>query len=178
MIIKRKQFSFMSWLTGDNTTTKKSSDEIRAEFKKQTLINPDAVREIKEILPTNLSIPRELQLYLSFIYENYHDTSVTLFTKKSNKSNKVMLGWKDIIKNTKRFRKIFGPNTEKTLIFLTLESPTMKNFYGDVQDYFCYFPKADGIWLFQVQWGNGAQGLFGISAKDARLLSTLDLMLM
>ena len=179
MILKRKLFSFLSWLAGGGTRKiiKKSANQVREELKKQTQVNKDAIREIKTILPSNLNIPHELQLYLSFIYENYYDTTVTLLDK-NGKDKKAMLDWKGIMEKTKRYRKTFNINKNNALIFLVFEKNDKNPFNTMDEYYFCYFPKADGVWLFNIQWGNASQGLFGLCARDNRLLSSLDLMLM
>lgn len=175
MIIKRKLFSFLSWLTGSNEkAVRKSSKEVIDEFKRQTTINNDAILELKKHIPSGLNLPNELKLYLSFVYENYKDTPITL-VDKHGKEYKTMLSFDGIIKRIKRYRRTFNTNKNNTLIFLVSDND--KKSYG-TEYYYCYFPKADGIWLFEVQWGNMSQGLFGIASRDGKFSSTLELMLM
>lgn len=179
MIIKRKYFSFLSNLfSGGNVEkmSKKSAEEFRKEFDKWTKVNNDAIKEIKTVLPTNINIPGDLQVYLSFIYENYHNETLNLIDK-DGKCKKTVLGWNQIKKKTERYYKTFKPNKNKALIFLAAETHDKPSFNSG-EHWYCYFPQADGIWLFDVAWGGYSQGIFGLGARDGRLLSSIKLMLL
>lgn len=178
MIIRRKLYSFLSRLIGENKKVKKLSEEIIEEFRKQKTINQDAMMELKRVIPSTMSVPEDLKHYLSFIYENYRDTEVIL-VNKNGKETKTVLSWNEIIKKIQRYRKTFNTNKNNALIFLTSEisNNNSSSFLSTDEYYYCYFPKADGIWLFLIQWGNMSQGLYGIRSKDNKLLSDIELML-
>lgn len=178
MIIRRKLYSFLSRLIGENKKIKKLSEEIIEEFRKQKTINQGAMMELKRVLPSTMSIPEDLKLYLSFIYENYKDTEVIIINK-NGKETKTVLSWNEIIKKIQRYRKTFNTNKNNALIFLASEiNNSNSSFLSTDEYYYCYFPKADGIWLFLIQWGNMSQGLYGIRSKDNKLLLDIELMLM
>lgn len=152
MIILRQQlYSFLGF---GKKETKIGKEEFIREFESYSGHNKQAIDEVKNLLRPGTKLPKDIERYLSFLFEKYKEG------KYRTGKDSLVFGYDEIIKFLKRWKKDFGQAPDK--IFLVEGKKE-----GPVIYRFAWWARTESFWLFADD-GRFNRAMFGLGDPGQR----------